>query len=309
MIPGIVAQAAPGAATDHGLSNRWRIYVTGKPRSDSYVSACEVEMFSTPGGPNRATGGTASASTTQTSGAYVPSGGWTPALAFDGVKTNVSAWTAYNSSTPQWLEYLFPSAVTVEEIIIYTKHNDPGGTPSTFVVQYWDGAAWVNYWTETWSNSAFPNASGSTVGLKFSRTKGRRKWRINFTAKGSSSSWFSIYEIEFRETSGGASINHGAFPSSNYNTGSAYQLFDGDYATLWQSGSTATPLNVGLYFNKDVPEIGEIVIKGGSTANDSPTAGNVQYYDEVTSSWVTSWSFSGLTWTSNETKTITKPTP
>lgn len=296
-----------GPALVPGLSDRWRINVSAKPVAGSYMAACEVKMYAEPGGVNRATGGTASASTFQSGGGGVPSGGWTPAMAFDGIETSASAWTASDGSTPQWLEYAFATSTTIEEIVILPKHNDPGGTPSSFIVQYWDGAVWVDYWTESWPSAAKPCADGVTRSLKFSRTKGRRKWRINFTAKGSSGSWFSIYEIEFRATAGGASLNLNGYPTVNYRADTGYQLFDGDYATQWQSGSTATPLNAGLYFDHDVPDIGEIVIKGGVTPADSPTAGNVQYYDEDTAAWVTSWSFSGLTWTASETKTIPKP--
>lgn len=305
MIFGITAFSRP--PVEPGISNRWRLYMTAKPTAGSYMSACEVEMRNTPGGPNLASGGTATASTFQTTGGGVPSGGWTPAMAFDGVKTSASAWTASSATAPQWLEYAFTSPVTIEEVTLYTKHNDPGGTPSSFDVQYYDGTTWVTYWSEVWENPALPHLAGITKAYKFARNKDRRKWRIDFTAKASTSAWFSIYELEVRETIGGPNLALNAYPSSNRRPETAYQLFDADYATQWQSGSTATPLTVGLYFDKDVESIDEIVINGGLATGDSPTAGNVQYYDEVLGSWVTSWSFETGAWSSNETKTIQRP--
>lgn len=308
MLAGIISSMlfTPAPSTP-GLSNRWRLYMTAKPTAGSYMSACEVEMRATPGGPNLASGGIATASTFQATGGGVPSGGWTPAMAFDGVKTSASAWTASSATAPQWLEYAFTSPVTIEEVTLYTKHNDPGGTPSSFDVQYYNGTTWVTHWSEVWANPALPHLAGTTKAFKFARNKGRRKWRIDFTAKGSAGAWFSIYEVEVRETLGGPNLAPIAYPSSNRRPETAYQLFDSDYATQWQSGSTATPLTVGLYFDKDVESIAEITIKGGLATGDSPTAGNVQYYDEVSGNWVTSWSFEAGGWTSAETKILKSP--
>lgn len=304
MMAGIIGGKKAAAP---GLSNRWRIYATAKPDGASYMSACEIEMRTAPNGASVAFGGTATASTYQTSGGGVPSGGFVPGLAFDGVKTTASSWTASSSSVPQWIEYQFTSPVTIEEVVFSPKPGDPGGTPSTFDVQYYDGSAWITYWTETWDNPSVPHAVNGAKSLKFTRVKGKRKWRLNLTAKGVSGNWTSLYEIEFRETIGGPSLNPNGFPSCNYTRATSYLLFDGGLTTQWQSGGSAMPVNPALYLDRDVTDIGEVVIKGGATAGDSPTAGNVQYYDEATSSWVTSWSFSGLSWTGSEVKSIPKP--
>ena len=301
MIPGIGAAAF--STQQGGLSNRWRLNMTAKPVGGSYFSACEVEMRTVPGGMNRAIGGTAAASSFQATGGGVPAGGWSPAMAFDGIKTSASAWTAVDASTPQWLEYEFPDPVTINEIVLSTKHNDPGGTPSTFDVQYWNGTTWVTHWTETWLSPAQPNASGSSKDLVFTKSKGLRKWRVNITANGGG--WVSLYEVEFRAAIAGTSLNPNCFPATNYTATTGYLLFDGDYVVQWQSGSASKPVIVGAYFNKDVPAIGEIIIKGGATAADSPTAGDVQYYDEALGVWVTAWSFAGLTWAAGETKSVT----
>jgi hypothetical protein len=98
-------------------------------------------MRGTAGGADQCNGGTASASSVGIGG------GSSAANAFNNNDGGDGLW--WSSSTgsiggAEWLQYTFPSAITVEELrlVFYSKSN----LPTEIRVQYWDGAAWQTYW-------------------------------------------------------------------------------------------------------------------------------------------------------------------
>lgn len=128
------------------VSNRWRINITGKTNSGSWIGLKEVKMREVPGGPNMAVGGIASAQ-------YQDAPNNPASSAFDG-DTNTQ-WATGTSQMPVWLEYQFTSELYVNEIEIMTSAT-AGDAMRVATVEYWDGGTWVPTWginTGAWTGN------------------------------------------------------------------------------------------------------------------------------------------------------------
>ena len=88
----------------------------------AHTNVCELEMFTSLGGPNVCTGGTAFASSEYP--------GWEAAKAFDGVKTGDHGWSTLSSGTQvnQWVGYDFGAGndVEIEQVAITARTNATG---------------------------------------------------------------------------------------------------------------------------------------------------------------------------------------
>lgn len=114
----------------------WRVQINavGGP-SAVYVALPEIQMRDAIGGAQKCTGGTASASTTQSTN--------TPANAVDG---NLSSIWRANAAPVQWWQYQFPVAVDIVEIAISTGTGPTGyqEAPTNFDLQWSDdGTSWT----------------------------------------------------------------------------------------------------------------------------------------------------------------------
>jgi hypothetical protein len=299
-------------AAGGGLASKWRINITDAQNApSSFVGITELELRETVGGADVTSGATASASAVAS--------GSSAANAIDD-NTAVS-WDSGTGTVPQWLEVDFASSKTITQVSI--RQNAINGAPTAFDVQYYDGAAWQTYWSET---STLWAANYTRVFTKYdSVTAGYFKWRLNITStKGGGSAWAGVAEIEFRGSVGGADLTA---PIGTSNTGDAYgnstvagankpatRGFDDSSANIWQSGfapSSGSPAQIGYRFPTQTV-VAEVAISNTTTLNDSPKAVDVQYFDPSASggagAWVTARSIADCGFTATgQTKTFSVP--
>ena len=130
----------------------WQLNCTGNDGGNAY-GLLQLQVRTSIGGGQAATGGTATASET-----FDGAGGpydLSHALANTGLYSGVDA------SNPQFLRYHFASAVDIAQIMIQAR-NDGGEqaqAPDTFDVQYSDDGT---TWTTKWSVSTSGWGSGET---------------------------------------------------------------------------------------------------------------------------------------------------
>lgn len=134
----------------------WRLHV-GATGGDGAVAIGELRLAIVPGGAQAATGGTASASSTN--GANAASN------AFDGVTSSGNFWQSL-SALPAYVQYDMgvDNGIDVVEIRIYFT-TTPGATtfPANIVLCYSDnGVIW--YPQRAWGGLTFSNAETKTLG-------------------------------------------------------------------------------------------------------------------------------------------------
>lgn len=98
----------------------------------------------------------------------------------DGNKSEGSRWTAYGTSTKEnWVEYSFTSDVILRGSYV-TWYSDGGGVtvPTKLVIQYWDGANWVDVENMT-NGDQFPAMKEQYYGFDEIQTT---KIRLNITS-------------------------------------------------------------------------------------------------------------------------------
>lgn len=120
----------------------WRLYTTST--STGYWSIAELEMRSSVGGANILSGGTLSASSTDSANSGFPL-----SAAIDG---NVNSfWLAVGNIPPHWIRYQFASPVDVQQIAIRTRNdfwwNETANNLSIQASN--NGTDWTTIWTET----------------------------------------------------------------------------------------------------------------------------------------------------------------
>lgn len=148
--------------TANGYKSFWRVRSTAVD-GGSIVGLSELRMMASAGGANLCTGGTAWASSQQESGGP-------PSEAFDGIAAD-SALGSYWSgiSVAEWIGYQFPGAVDIQHIQIVARVTYQNQSPSSFVLEYWDGSAYqtamsltgITGWTS--GQTRYFNSSGETT--------------------------------------------------------------------------------------------------------------------------------------------------
>lgn len=287
-------------------STKWRINITATDSvsGDGLGSPtiAEMEMRGSIGGADLCTGGTASASSDD---------GSNPAAGAFANNADGTIWVA-GGLAPQWLEYDFTTAKTIEQVSITSYYG--ADAPLAFDVQYWDGAAWQTYWsdsTQSWLDNAtrvFSHYNPSTAGFF--------KWRLKITSTHDAGVTTDVAQLQFRVTAGGVdetapisttnpSDSFGDVASGFDSTRGAFDNVDG----VWTSDTTpsaGTPAYIGYRFSTQ-KDIQQIVIKS-YYLTDAPKAVDVQYYDPTSSTWTTQWSIADTGFTAeNQSKTFTGP--
>lgn len=154
----------------------WRLFIADnfEPSGANryYTSLTELEMFTTVGGSNVCTGGTAIASSDYTGD------GWSMNNAFDVAKNVDIGWAANNVAPPAWIGYDF-GAGNEKDVVQYsfTVRSSAGSmtqSPRIFTLQYSDdGIEWFSS-DGTVIKSTLWNANESltrTTSMHFSATK------------------------------------------------------------------------------------------------------------------------------------------
>lgn len=122
-------------------STQWRLNLTAKQSAGAWYGPAEVQFRGVAGGPDLATGGTADASAF-----YAFEGGFPPSNAFD--DNTSTRWLTGNTGPNHWLRYTKATAYSVVEVVL-TAASSGGDMPTAFDVQFWDGSAWVTYYSVT----------------------------------------------------------------------------------------------------------------------------------------------------------------
>lgn len=143
-------QTAPAAIPPVMAPHRyWRLYITANNGDVSACSITELEMFTSRGGANVATGGTASANNFRAS---MPPAEAFDANYFDVTGTTGSTWGTLScvANETNWIQYDFGAGN--DKGIVGIKMSARVSpfqtqTPKDFVVQYSDdGVTWANAW-------------------------------------------------------------------------------------------------------------------------------------------------------------------
>lgn len=292
----MLIQAIPYPASSWPVpvaSTQWRIYVTAT-QGNGWISLSEVEMRGSVGGADQCSGGTPSASV-----------GSTPTNVFD--NNTGTFWQSGSNTFPIWIRYTFASPVYVHEVSMRIASGLNDG-PHTFSIQYYDGASWITVrsftnfrWVNTAQQITFPlyqNYSASQAAW----------WRLKTTAKQNSGSFDAWAELQFRKVSGGADVTQASYgyASTTELGSSANNAFDGSTANRWASNTGSLGSWIANYIGvANAGEIVEIVATSSSTANDSVTGFDVQYWNSE--EWITHWSVSTTSWSATQTRTFTKP--
>lgn len=203
------------------LAKDWRIYVThtgGPTVTDGYLLLGSVEFRSVIGGPNVATGGTATASSTDGSSATITS--------IIGANTNNAPWLSDRVSTPSppyWIRYSWPSAVNIKEIALGFPQEtfaasfafDYLHAPLTFALQYSldAGGSWTTYYA--WDLSPSGWVPYSSVVSRFAVNYSPTWYRVYITAPAPTGSAYQFKSAQIRETHGGSNAAAGAFCSQS----------------------------------------------------------------------------------------------
>ena len=122
-----------------GHKARWRLYITATYNGSGIgASVAELELADYTGGPDLCTSGLPLADSFWDSS-------YTAAKAFDNnPSTRWNNGPPFANSLPAWLEYQFTSPIDVAEYRISAGNDNSGNSaPSTWELQYWDGAAWI----------------------------------------------------------------------------------------------------------------------------------------------------------------------
>lgn len=126
-------------------STEWRLrFPMGTVSGGGGLFVAEAQMFDYGGSTDQCNGGAADASTSF-------NGSTLPANAFDN-DTVFTAWQAeVADSVGSWLRYTFPTAVSVGQFTVKAGNTS---SPKQIVLEYWDGASWVDVLTTgvlTWA--------------------------------------------------------------------------------------------------------------------------------------------------------------
>ncbi|WP_257556399.1 phage tail protein [Sphingobium sp. CFD-2] len=273
----------------YGEHAYWRVLMLNNHGDGSFTGLSNIEMRDVQGGPNLATGGTASVSNASSGSA---------ANVFD--ENSATSWVA-SGSTNQWAQYHFADPVEIVEVLLYSGNiNGIGRLPRDCKVQYSDdGSSWTDAFTFTWDAPLYGNSR--LFPQPAYATGYARAWRINVTANNGDPSVTYIEQIEFRATAGGDDQAHPVPANGNGDsTGRAV----GTSGTPWGAfnpgdhwGHAVVPAYAGFVF-PDPVKVEEVSIENLSTTGRSPRDFTLDYLDDDGVTWITQKSWTGITWSS-----------
>src|SRR5262245_15623648 len=214
------------------LSTRWRLNISSTD-NPPFATLAALQMATTLGGADVCTGGTASAES-QWDATF------SAANAFDGnASTRWANGPDPSPSLPDWLEYQFPSAVSIVEYRIQAANAFANGSPKNWTFEFWDGSAWVvidTRWNEpSWTTGEVRTYTFATAALS--------RWRLNISAVQSGAS-ASVATLQMASTASGTDLCTGgtARASSFWDATFGPALaFDGNAATRWNNGPSGSP--------------------------------------------------------------------
>lgn len=276
----------------------WRVRCLRNNNSQTGIG--ELQLATTIGGSNVATGGTAIAS-----GSY--GGSYAPASAFDGNTT--SNWFQSGTGPTIWLGYDFGSGNSkdINEVRIAPAVEDANGTPRFFDVESSDdGSTWAYEWSGL--NTSWTNGSYVTFSRPTAQTS-NRYWAIQSDINQNGDGDWVATGIEMRTSIGGSQAATGgtasAYPAGS--PGPANAFTGGGDANLYYSNNASPHPSIILYdFGSDIA-IREMAMQAYSTTggnNARQSASGHLLYSRDGKSWGRAGDFSGLTWSGGQVRTF-----
>lgn len=122
----------------HGSQILWRLNVVQTINHANFIAVREVEFHSAHGGADLT-----SSAPSDGAGAHASLNIGAAFQAFDNGTAN---WDPGAGTKPSWVGWMFASSVVINEIAI-TGPASTGDAPESITVDYWDGAAWQNVYT------------------------------------------------------------------------------------------------------------------------------------------------------------------
>jgi hypothetical protein len=275
-------------------------------------------------------GGVATASSTTTQ-AELPGLDFSPAGVINGDRKGLNwehggGWRdATNNAYPDWLEVSFAAPTAVDEVGVfslqdnYSSPAEPTAATAftkygvtSFVVQYWDGAAWqavpggtVTNNSSVWRKITFPAVTTTKMRVVVNAALAGRSRLVEFEAWGTPA---GARVNHASASNGGAASASSTTPDSEYPglTFPASSVVNGDRKGLnWEHGGGWRDATASLYPDwmqvefagaRKVDEIGVFSLQDNYTSPAEPTAGmtfskygvtsfEAQYWDG--SAWVT----------------------
>jgi hypothetical protein len=277
----------------------WRLQIDAV-QSAGYTSVMELQLRTSIGGSNVATGGTASASSTDF--------GWVASNAFNGTTAGDGWHSGANGfpATTEWLQYDFGAGndKDIVEFHIAARTSFTTQNPKDFRLQYSDnGTDWTTSITviscTTWAANSYAMAFSANSGFGADGNP-HRYWRL-FVSVGANVT--EIAEMEYRTSIGGSDVTGSGSASVNSSGGgtSAADAFDNDGVTRWQSpisGSCWLKYDFGAGNEKNVAEVAFVASARPSFA---PSHFQIQYSDDD-ATWAVWLPVSGATWFPGERK-------
>ena len=278
----------------------WRILV-GLTGGGS-VSCSELQMRTSSGGSNVATGGTASASN-------VFGSGFEADKAFDG--NNSTLWaTATLSGT--WIKYDFGSGNDKDIVEITWRARGDGfvdQNPSDFAVQYsFDDSVWTDAWRV--HHTPFTTLGEVRTFTKPTGLGACQHWAIRI-GRGTGNLAMGGVEMDLAESFGGSDITGARSSERAYSTFSGFpasNLFDNNTGTEYSSSGTADIddfVYIGLSWAaaRTIEEV-KWRARASVEREQSPTRGWVERSSDNIN-FLPYWTFtSPPTWTANEQRTF-----
>lgn len=314
LLSGVISNSQAAIPPSLTTARYWRVFVLENYSAGvtPAISADDIQMRETPGGPDLATDSTKALSDSEFSGSFIND------YAFNGVNSQFWVSANFNYGT-HWIGYDFTTPVSITEIV-WSKRPDSFGrneAPTVGLVQYSsDGSSWATDWSfltpATWTTGAESRTFTKPTAA------GHRFWRVRPTSiQGGNTSYpFSTAELQFRSTSGGSDQTINGFPIGAFMNNPARAFDDitnvpSNYALSTSNLGVAGTIGIGYTFDtpKEITEITYQVRGDGFGANEAMIAGDVQWSDDR-SNWTTEWSFTTpATWVNNstETRVFTKP--
>lgn len=298
-------QEPSGMSLPYGAHRYWGIEFTAGGQYNVYTVA-ELSLAETRGGPNMATGGTPGITSN-----YPGDGA---ERAFDG---STGTWASSGSlNPPQRLWYDFSRDVGIHEIKISSRPGLEGQSPTAFRVIYSDdGQNWTTAWSvknETyWYNLGETRTYGSpdynanpdtSIATPVTQPHGKhRYWGLRFNA-GGNDNVFTVDEVQFRPTPGGASLTGTgmAHATSHWGDNTERFAFDNAIGSIFSTNSQLAGEILWYDFGAgNRPSVVEIAIyPRADRLSQSPTAWDAVYSDDG-QSWTTAWSATQNNWNAN----------
>lgn len=275
----------------------WRIYGHLTPGMVNRMTVAELELRTSVGGSQAATGGTA------LSGTFY-NANYAASKAFDGT-LYTTYWICLGNHDANgdfgyfhdWLGYDFGEGndVDIVEIAICPRESYPNDSPKNVVLEYSDDG--TNWYPKSYAiNISYSESTKEVITL--TATSGPDKYKFLFDDfPAAYRNYAAIAEIEFRESVDGADTidDSNAYGiSSTYINAASFiiKTIDGNAATVWHSANVVDETAHWIeywFFSKQIDLVEyQITARNDMYApNDTPIAWRLQKWNYSTEAWDT----------------------